>query len=148
MNTNFQFGNQQINTTCPDSSGSVNHHINKMSYIRKRIQSFSHAFRGMHTLYKETPNAQIHLIVAIIAVALGFLYRISSGEWLAIIITIGAVFSMETMNTALERLSDYACKKEIHSTIKKVKDLSAAAVLTMALAAVAVGLIIFLPKIF
>ena len=119
-----------------------------MSYIRERIQSFSHAFRGIHTLYKETPNAHIHLIVAIIAILLGLLYKISPGEWLAIIIAIGAVFSMEAMNTALERLSDYACKKEIHSTIKKVKDLSAAAVLTMALAAVAVGLIIFLPKIF
>lgn len=120
----------------------------KMSWIKKRTRSFGHAFRGLRLLLKETPNAQIHLAAAIIAIALGFLFGISTGEWLAVIIVIGAVFSMEAMNTALERLSDYACNKDIHPAIKKVKDLAAAAVLIAALTALAVGIIIFLPKIF
>jgi diacylglycerol kinase len=54
---------------------------------------------------------------------------------------------METINSALENLSDYAFKKEMHPTIRKVKDLSAAAVLIMAIAALAIGLVIFLPRI-
>ncbi|SCD20102.1 putative membrane protein [Proteiniphilum saccharofermentans] len=124
---------------------SVNH---KMSYIKKRIQSFAYAFRGLYFLFKEAPNALIHLIAAIIAISSGFIYKISYNEWLAIIIVIGAVFSMEAINTALERLSDYTCNKEIHPAIKKVKDLSAAAVLIVAVAALAVGITIFLPKIF
>ncbi len=119
-----------------------------MSSIQKRIRSFGHAFRGLRSLFEETPNALIHLIAAVIAISLGFAFRISSGEWLAIIIVVGAVFSMEAVNTALERLSDYACNKEIHPVIKKVKDLAAAAVLIAALTALAVGIIIFLPKIF
>ena len=119
-----------------------------MSYIKKRVQSFAHAFRGLRSLFEETPNALIHLIAAIIAITLGFAFRISSGEWLAIIIVIGTVFSMEAVNTALERLSDYTCNKEIHPTIKKVKDLAAAAVLIAVVAALTVGIIIFLPKIF
>jgi diacylglycerol kinase len=51
------------------------------------------------------------------------------------------------MNSALEHLSDFTCKQEIHPAIKKVKDISAAAVLLTAVAALAVGLVIFLPKI-
>lgn len=131
----------------PPISKSANRLINKMSYIKKRIRSFAYAFSGLRSLFKETPNALIHLIATIFAVSLGFIYKISNNEWLAIIIVIGAVFSMEAINTALERLSDYTCNKEIHPAIKKVKDISAAAVLIAALAALAVGIIIFLPKI-
>jgi diacylglycerol kinase len=47
----------------------------------------------------------------------------------------------------VEALADYACQKEIHPSIKKVKDLAAAGVLIAALAALAVGLVVFLSKI-
>lgn len=119
-----------------------------MSYIQERIQSFTHAFRGLQTLFNETPNAVIHLMAAVVAITLGVVFGISNGEWLAIIIVIGIVFSMEAINTALERLSDYTSEKEIHPTIKKVKDLAASAVLIAALAALTIGIIIFYPKIF
>lgn len=119
-----------------------------MSYIKKRIQSFGYAINGLYSLFKETPNAQIHLIVAIIAVALGFICKISNNEWLTLIIVIGVLISMEAVNTALERLSDYACNKETHPLIKKVKDLAAGAVLIAALTVLTAGIIIFLPKIF
>lgn len=119
-----------------------------MSWIKKRIESFGYAFNGIRILAGETPNASIHFVVAIVAITLGFLFRISGGEWLALIIAIGSLLSMEAMNTALERLSDYACNNELHPTIKKVKDLAAAAVLIAAIVLLAVGIIIFLPRIF
>ena len=98
--------------------------------------------------YSKRPNAQIHLIVVVVTISLGFICEISGNEWLALIIALGFLISMEAMNTALERLSDYACHKEIHPVIKKVKDLAAAAVLIAALSVLTVGIIIFLPKIF
>jgi diacylglycerol kinase len=50
------------------------------------------------------------------------------------------------LNTVLENLADfYSLENQI--LIKKVKDLSAAAVLISATAAAAIGLIIFIPKI-
>lgn len=117
------------------------------NYLRRRILSFKYAFRGVQTLFFETPNALIHLILAILAVIMGILFNISQSEWLAIIVVIGLVFAMEAMNTAIETLSDYACKKEIHPAIKKVKDLAATSVLLAAIAALIVGIIVFLPKI-
>lgn len=118
-----------------------------MVYIKNRILSFRHAFRGTATLFRETPNIRLQMAAAIAAVIMGFLLHISRGEWLAIIIVTGGVFAMEAMNSALEHLSDFTCKQEIHPAIKKVKDISAAAVLLTAVAALAVGLVIFLPKI-
>ena len=118
-----------------------------MNYIKKRIQSFGYAFQGLGTLFRETPNAQIQLIAAIVAVTMGFVLHISSEEWLAVIIVIGLVLALEAINSSLETLADYACNKEIHPLIRKVKDLAAAGVLLAALAALVVGIVLFLPKI-
>lgn len=118
-----------------------------MEYIKNRILSFKYAFWGIETLFRETPNAMIQLVAAIAAILSGLFFHITNAEWLILILAIGVVLTMETINSALENLSDYASKKEMHPTIRKVKDLSAAAVLIMAIAALAIGLIIFLPRI-
>lgn len=118
-----------------------------MKYIKKRINSFRCAFQGISSLFKETPNFLIQLAGAIVALLMGLFFRISNVEWLILVLLIGYILSLEAINSALENLSDYACKKEIHPTIKKVKDLSAAAVLIMAMAALVVGVTIFLPRI-
>lgn len=118
-----------------------------MNYIKKRINSFRCAFQGISSLFKETPNFLIQLAGAIVALLMGLFFRISNVEWLILVLLIGCILSLEAINSALENLSDYACKKEIHPTIKKVKDLSAAAVLIMAMAALVVGVTIFLPRI-
>jgi diacylglycerol kinase len=89
----------------------------------------------------------IQLVAAIAAILSGLFFHITNAEWLILILSIGGVLTMETINSALENLSDYASKKEMHPTIRKVKDLSAAAVLIMAIAALAIGLVIFLPRI-
>jgi len=116
-------------------------------YFHGRIQSFRFAFRGVRTLFRETPNARIELVMALLAVALGFLLHISATEWLAICIVIGMVPACEAMNTAIERLSDYVSQHQIHPIIRKVKDVAAAGVLIAAIAALAVGILIFLPKL-
>ncbi|MDO5665613.1 MAG: diacylglycerol kinase family protein [Bacteroidia bacterium] len=116
------------------------------SYIKKRIASFRYAFQGVATLFRETPNALIHLIMAVLSVLFGFIFSISATEWLAVIIVIGLVFTSEAINTSIETLADFV-SKERNESIKKVKDLAAAGVLLAAIAALVVGIIVFLPKI-
>jgi len=89
----------------------------------------------------------IQFVLAMVAILLGLFFHVSKVEWLVLILVIGGVLSMEAINTALENLSNFTCKNEIHPTIRKVKDLSAAAVLIMTIAALAIGILIFLPKI-
>ena len=113
---------------------------------KKRMLSCKYAFQGVATLFRETPNAVIHLILAISAILMGFLFSISTAEWLAVTVVIGLVLALEAVNTSIETLADLV-SKERNATIKKVKDLAAAGVLLAAMAALAVGVLVFLPKI-
>lgn len=114
--------------------------------IAKRLKSFTYAFNGLRILLLEEHNSRIHLTAAICVVAAGILFHISPLEWVAVIFAIGMVFSGEIFNSAIEDLADVVCP-ERDERIKKVKDLSAAAVLVSAITALVIGLIIFIPKL-
>ena len=114
--------------------------------MRKRLKSFSYAFSGLKTALIKEHNARIHLVAAVMALGCAAYFRISCYEWIAVVFAIGFVFAMELFNSAIENMADFVTQ-ERHDTIRKVKDLSAAAVLASALAALVVGLIVFLPKI-
>lgn len=115
--------------------------------IKKRLKSFSYAFSGLKTALKEEHNLRIHLAAAILVVAFSLLFNINKYEWIAVILAIGFVFAMELLNSAIENMADFI-SLEKHDTIKKIKDISAAAVLVSAIAALIIGLLIFLPKIY
>ncbi len=91
-------------------------------------------------------NARIHLAITIIVIIVGFVYKISNIEWMFLMATIGSVLAMEAMNTAIEHLCDFIHKKH-HPTIGAIKDLAAGAVLILTIAAVVIGLLVFIPKI-
>jgi diacylglycerol kinase len=95
---------------------------------------------------KSQCNLRIHIIAAIIAIILGFILRISVQEWLIISIVIGSVISAEMFNTSIEAIVDII-SPEYSENAKKAKDISAGAVLILAIVAVVVGIIIFVPKI-
>lgn len=116
-------------------------------YFKDRFKSIIHAYHGMTTLIKEERNAQFHVLAAIVVVVLGFLTNISRFEWIILMLVVGLVFAFEAINTSIENLADFASNKAIHSTIKKVKDISAAAVLFISIMALIIGLIIFIPKL-
>jgi diacylglycerol kinase (ATP) len=101
----------------------------------------------MGVLFREEHNAWVHLLAAVLAVAAGIFFRISLQEWALVAFAIGLVFSAEVFNSALERVCDVV-QPEQDKRIGDIKDLCAAAVLICAIAAAAIGLFIFLPKIF
>ena len=119
---------------------------NEKFSVRKRIKSFSYAFAGLRVLFREEHNARIHAVAAVLTVAMGFLFRISPMEWIAVVIVIGMVFAAEIINSSIERTADFV-KAERDDRKRDIKDLGAAAVLVCAIAAAVVGIIIFLPKI-
>ena len=116
-------------------------------FLNKRIKSFTYAFQGVAPVFKTQANIIIHSLAAIIVIALGLFCRLSSIEWIIEIGAIGFVFVCEFFNSALETLADFV-SPEKHEAIKKVKDISAAAVLISAITAAIVGCIIFIPKLF
>ena len=114
--------------------------------IKRRLKSFRYAFSGLRVLVREEHNARIHLFATVCVIVMGVAFRISCTEWVAVSLAIGLVFGMEAVNSAVENICDFVCP-ERDARIKKIKDLAAAAVLLSAIAALAVGLFIFIPKI-
>lgn len=120
--------------------------MRKKFSLKKRAKSFTYAFSGIKLLIKEEHNALIHLFAAIVAIGMGVAFEITSVEWIFVVVSIGLVFSAELFNTAIEHLCNYISPMN-NVVIKKVKDLAAAGVLMVAIAALVVGVIIFVPKI-
>ena len=120
---------------------------NKQAFsIAKRLKSFTFAFNGLKILLREEHNSWIHIAITICVVIVGFLLQISLIEWIAIVLCMGLVFALELVNSAIENIADFVSPQK-NEIIKKVKDLSAAAVLIAAICSAIVGIIIFLPKI-
>ncbi|HEY5557010.1 diacylglycerol kinase family protein [Acetobacterium sp.] len=113
---------------------------------RKLTKSFSFAIAGVKYTLKTQPNMRVHLGLAFIAIMAGIVFRISSSDWLALVIVISFVFILELINTAIETLVDLYTI-EYHHLAKVAKDTAAGAVMVAAGMSVCVGLIIFLPKI-
>lgn len=114
--------------------------------IKERVLSFKYAFDGLKVLFKDEHNAWIHACFAILAVLLGILLDISFLEWIAIIISIGFVFSIEILNTAIEHIANFIQPNQ-DIKIKAIKDLAAAAVMVSAFCSFLVGVVIYLPKL-
>lgn len=117
-----------------------------MSTLKKRIDSFRFAFKGLADLFISQPNARIHGIAATIALILGGILGLSKIEWCLIILCIFAVLAAEAFNTALEYLTDLV-SPEYHVLAGKTKDVAAAGVFLTAFGAFIIGTIIYLPKI-
>ena len=114
--------------------------------LKNRLGSFKFAFNGLWLLLKNEHNARIHILAAIVAVAMGIILKINPYEWSLLIIVIGIVFLTELLNSSLETLADIV-NPEWNEKIRNVKDYAAAAVLISAITSIIVGAIIFIPKI-
>ena len=120
--------------------------IKKSRSAKSRFSSFKYALEGLFTLFKSEPNALIHLLAVIIVVFMGLFFEITKQEWIVVLLLFALVFISELFNSAIEYLSDII-SPDYHPLIKKIKDMSAAAVLISASISFIIGLIIFFPKI-
>ena len=108
--------------------------------------SFRYAFAGLYYLLWTQRNAKIHSALGLAAVALGALLGLDRYEWLALILTIAIVLAAEGVNTAVEAAVDLS-SPDYHPLAKVAKDVGAGTVLLTAIAAVVVGLVLFVPRL-
>jgi len=109
-----------------------------------RLRSFRYAFSGIIELIRGEHNFRIHLGILIIIIGAGIFFSIPLSSWFAIIFVSALVLVSESINSSVEKLAD-AINPEPDETIRKAKDIAAAAVLISAIAAVIIGLLIFAP---
>jgi undecaprenol kinase len=111
------------------------------------IKSFRFALSGLKTAITKGRNFRIQVILGLFAIILGVAFNISNSQWLILILIIAAVLIFELVNTAIEEIVNIV-SPEIQERAKIAKDVSAGAVLIASIAAVFIGLFLFLPKIF
>jgi diacylglycerol kinase len=116
------------------------------SWLERRVRSFGYAWKGLVWLIRCQPNAQIHLVATICAVAVGSWLQITSIEWCAVLIVTGLVWSAEAVNSALELLADHLAPDE-HPLVGRAKDVAAGGVLAAAMVAIGVGVVVFGPRL-
>lgn len=119
----------------------------KESFLASRIKSVGYAFKGALFLLKTEPSIKVQFAIGIIITVAGFYYDISTTEWLIQFLAIGLVISIEGINTAIEELANFI-HPEHHKKIGIIKDIAAGAVFIASIFAIAVGFIIYIPKIF
>ncbi|MDQ2720878.1 MAG: diacylglycerol kinase family protein [Bacteroidota bacterium] len=110
------------------------------------LKSFVFAIHGLKDCFLHEKNFQIQFLIAVFVTLAGFFFSLSSTEWLIILICFSVVLSFEIVNSAIEKLCDMVCPT-FNLSVKKIKDMSASAVLFAAFISFIIGCIIFFPKI-
>src|SRR5687768_14355454 len=114
--------------------------------MHSRLKSFQYAFEGFRHFFVTEHNAWLHALATVMIIVVSFAVGISTSEWIAIVFAISLVWITEMLNTAVEKSMDHL-SPAFHPNVKLIKDVAAAAVLTAAVAACIIALIIFIPKI-
>ena len=110
------------------------------------INSFKYAGEGIKEMLTKHGNFRIQLAAALAVVVAGAVFRLSFGEWAMLMLTIGLVLGAEMANSSIEAVVDLITK-ERRLKAKIAKDVVAGMVLLVSMLSVAIGVLIFLPKI-
>ncbi|WP_396139883.1 diacylglycerol kinase family protein [Flavobacterium sp.] len=115
------------------------------SFFTGRLKSISFALKGAYKLITTEHSIMIQFSIAILLVIAGFYFHISREEWMMQTLAVGLVLGIESLNTAVEKIADFI-HPEFHDRIGFIKDIAAGAVMFAAMAAMAIGLLIYVPK--
>lgn len=106
-----------------------------------------HALAGIQHTLKHERNLKVHALITMGVLVAGLVFTLRRWEWVVLVLTIGFVWSMELLNTAVEHAVDLVVGDNLHPLAKLAKDAAAGAVLVSTLAAVLVGMLIFVPHL-
>ncbi|NVO84945.1 diacylglycerol kinase family protein [Hymenobacter terrestris] len=119
----------------------------RATLLQRRMASFGHAFRGVGAALRTEVHLWFHAVATAAVLGLGLYCGLARWEWVAVALSVGAVWCAELLNTAIEAVVNLV-SPEYHPLAGRAKDVAAGAVLVMALAALVVGLLVFGPYFF
>jgi diacylglycerol kinase (ATP) len=108
--------------------------------------TFGDSFRGLFRAVSTESSFAAHLPVAAAAVACGWFFGLSAGEWCLVAVAIGAVLAAETFNSSIEMLAK-ALDRGPDERIRDALDMASGAVLVTVGTAIVVGLVLFVPRL-
>ena len=115
-----------------------------IDHKRSLSYSFRYAGRGILQVFRNERSFRLQLLVFALTIIAGFIFRITSTDWIFILAAGGIVLVCEMINTAIEYVTDLVTE-EYRILAKHIKNISAGAVLISSIIAAVIGLIIFIP---
>ncbi|MGV9003843.1 diacylglycerol kinase family protein [Flavobacterium sp.] len=116
------------------------------TFFTGRLKSVKYTVVGAHKLITTEHSVMVQSSIAILLIVAGFYFEISREEWMMQILATGLVLAIEGLNTAVEKICDFI-HPNYHERIGFIKDIAGGAVLFAAIASIAIGLLIYVPKI-
>ena len=116
------------------------------SFLAGRFKSMGFALKGAFKLITTEHSIMVQSSIGVLMIIAGFYFHISHEEWLIQTLAIGLVLGIEGLNTAVEKVADFI-HPEYHERIGFIKDIAAGSVFFAAMTAIAIGCIIYIPKI-
>lgn len=110
------------------------------------FNKFRVAHRGLFFAVANQNSFWVHLPVAIIVIGLATWLNVERWQWALLTLSIGGVISSELLNTSIELLVRVV-HPEHDDRVGEALDTAAAAVLVMAYASIALGLVALLPEL-
>jgi diacylglycerol kinase (ATP) len=119
--------------------------IQDKRFFSGRVKSIGFAVKGAFKLVTTEHSIMVQFSIMLLMIFAGFYFQISREEWMLQILAFGLVLGIEGLNTAVEKIADFI-HPEFHNRIGFIKDIAAGAVFFAAMTAIAIGLMIYLPK--
>ena len=116
------------------------------TFLTGRLKSIKYAVKGAVKLVTTEHSVMVQFSIGVAMIFAGIFFEISATEWMFQTLAIGLVLCIEGLNTAVEKIADFI-HPEYHEKIGFIKDIAAGAVFFAALTAIAIGAIIYVPKI-
>ena len=116
-----------------------------MKKVRKFLKSLRFAGYGLRLAFREQ-NFKILTLASALTIGLSLSLPLKPWELITVLLLVTFVLVLEIVNSVFERVADLV-EPKIHHYVMELKDLMAAAVLLVSLAAFVIGGIIFYPYI-
>jgi len=118
-----------------------------MKTPQRIAHSFSDALMGIGTALREEKNMRIHFATLAALFGASLYFRLNRIEWALVLLAAGLVITSEMLNSAVERAVDLA-EPGFHPLAALSKQLAAGGVLIAALTSVAIGALVFWPRLY
>ena len=110
-------------------------------------KSLFNAFRGVFVMLQSERNFQLEVLALFINIFLIFYLKLSNIDAILVLMVSFGVLSAEIFNTAIEKICDII-HPEFDKRIGFIKDISAGAVILMAILSIIVGIFVYWTYVF
>lgn len=110
--------------------------------MKRFLMGFVYAKNGLINALEEERNLRLHIVTGFYVLLFSLFYNFTRAEQLLLLLVVGAVISLELINSAIERAVDKPLSRHYH-TAGQAKDMAAAGVLVFAVISAVCGFILF-----